>query len=142
MPVDPLTQPDLFEIEHMSLQPERLRFGHPERVYLEHWQKLNRRDSAINSGFTYLEWILCPSGRRYPGCISQRDARVAASFAQWLGTNCGMAFIMEAERRIEQERDEMQPQRRLVKAFPMKFYTRRPRRTLSEGRAMTFGDDI
>ena len=74
----------------------------PERIYAAAWKARNRRSPGINSGFTYLEWILCPSGQRYPPPISRRDAAVAASVIQWLGTNIGLGFIRECERKIDQ----------------------------------------
>ena len=83
----------------LTLQPDRLEHGMPERIYYERWQQLNKRHPAVNSGFTALEWILCPSGSR-PGPVSARDAVVAACVIQWLGTNCGMGFIRACEESI------------------------------------------
>jgi len=40
----------------------------------------------------------------YVPLVSQRDATVAATVIQWLGTNCGGAFIQDVENRIKQER--------------------------------------
>lgn len=84
---------------HVSLQERRL-LSPPERVFLEKWREDNVRHQAINSGFSTLEWILCPDGEKRPGLVSHRDAQVAASVIQWLGTNCGQGFIWECERRI------------------------------------------
>ena len=99
----PLEQPELFEPEHDSYQQTRLKFGLPERIYAERWKLLNAR--PLSGAATYLEMILCPSGR-IPDLhgvppISRRDAAVAASVIQWLGTNCGMGFLRETERIIE-----------------------------------------
>lgn len=113
-------QPELYEPIHESLQLPRLRWGHAERIYLEHWQLLNRRSPGVNRGFTILEHILCPSDQDTPGPITQRDAIVAACFAQWLGTNCGLAFLREAERRIDSERERGLAEPRHV--FPVRFY--------------------
>jgi hypothetical protein len=91
-------QPELFEPVHESLQPRRLsEVG--EHVYLQKWQEANRRRPAVNRGYTSLEWILCPEGKS-PLPVTQRDATVAACLVQWLGTNCGRAFIWSAEREI------------------------------------------
>lgn len=98
--IEPLSQFELFEPEHVSFHMDRLRFGFPERIYLRRWQELNVRHPAVNSGFTYLEHILTPRGRT-PGPVSRRDAMVAAAVIQWLGTNCGCGFLMECEREIE-----------------------------------------
>jgi hypothetical protein len=93
-----------FEPEHASYHMHRLEHGVDERVYLEEWRRQNARQPGINRGFTYIEHILCPQGQRCPDSVSQRDAFVAASVIQWLGTNCGSAFIHECERRIKKEK--------------------------------------
>lgn len=103
--IEPVTQPELYEPVHEGLHPARLRADAPETVYAEHWIKLNKRDPCRNGGHTYLEHILCPTGRD-PGPVTQRDATVAACVVQWLGTNCGMAFIIEAEREIARRGEE------------------------------------
>jgi hypothetical protein len=128
MKVEPVLQPELFEPQHVSLQGSRLEHGMPERVYLEHWRKLNERHPSVNRGFTALEWILCPTGLM-PGPVTQRDAIVAACVIQWLGTNCGMGFLYSAERRIEELRDAEAPPRTV---FPLIFYRPAPKTRLIE----------
>ncbi|MCK5604361.1 hypothetical protein KAR91_20900 [Candidatus Pacearchaeota archaeon] len=92
---------------HESLQQRRLnRF--PERIYAEVWKKRNVRQPYSNGGFTYLEWILCPDDRRVPALVSDRDAEVAASVIQWLGTNVGTSFVYECESKIKLERKREQ----------------------------------
>lgn len=98
---DPDFQPELFDPRHVSLHPDRLSRD-PERIYAEHWRTRNARHPAVNSGFTALEWILCPTGWWPPRPVSQRDAVVAASVVQWFGTNCGLAFIEDCEREVQQ----------------------------------------
>jgi len=90
----------LFGLEHESYRPERLKHSPEESVYLERWKKENARQAAMNRGYTLLEHILCPPEREYPGRVSQRDAYVAASVIQWLGTNCGRAFLDECAEEI------------------------------------------
>jgi hypothetical protein len=95
----------LLEPKHKSLHQARLKndFNVAEKVYAEHWIEENKRNSAINRGFTLLEWILTPTGQECPsGRVSHRDAEVAASVIQWLGTNCGLAFLGECERKIKE----------------------------------------
>lgn len=116
----------------------RLAFGLAERVYARRWAKANRRICWLNRGYGALEAILgqyvmvparrlcrshgwgCSSRkpgkprwgeelRTIPAVITQRDATVAASVIQWLGTNCGQAFVREAEREIAQKRANSTP---------------------------------
>lgn len=95
-----MDQPELFpDPEHRSAHMHRLRFSASEQIYLDAWRALNERKIYVNEGFTALEWLLTGTGTPRP--VTQRDAVVAASFAQWLGTNCGRGFIWDAERKID-----------------------------------------
>lgn len=99
--------------EMRSLHPNRLTHA-PERIYFERWQNENERHSAVNGNHTALELILCPPELQPKdfasyGLVprpSQRDADVATAIIQWLGTNCGHAFVLDCEARIEKERAE------------------------------------
>lgn len=114
-------QCELFPIEHSSLQRRRLlkRTGplhanevNPERIYLAEWKRENKRSPGVNRGYSLIEWILCPDGRTEPLPVSTRDARVAASVIQWLGTNCGLAFMRRCEQKIRQARSLSEAARR------------------------------
>jgi hypothetical protein len=75
-------------------------FVNAERVYLKHWRDENKRKSGLNGGKGLLE-LLLSEDNGYAADISQRDATVAATVIQWLGTNCGRCFVMECDREIE-----------------------------------------
>ena len=90
----------LFDAPPEGFHQRRKAYPGSEQVYAEQWEKRNRRVSGINHGFTYLEWLLCPEMQEYPEEVSIRDVRVAAAVIQWLGTNCGGAFVHECERII------------------------------------------
>lgn len=94
------------EPAHDSLHHGR-QVNQPERLFIQHWQTLNRRDPAVNNGYTALELILHPEGQAMPARrVSQRDAEVAASVIQWLGTSCGKAFLSTVERDIDRQHAE------------------------------------
>lgn len=95
---------EAIEPRHQGLHPNRL-LSDPERIYFEEWCKANERVPFVNSGFNTLEWILCPSEQRTPDRVGDRDAQVAATLIQWLGTNCGRCFIEKCEQRIRREQD-------------------------------------
>lgn len=86
-----------------GLHPDRMK-NHAERLYVEHWRKQCIRQPGLNHGYGLLELVLCPEGQKWPGHVSQRDATVATTVIQWLGTNCGRCFIDEVERKITSER--------------------------------------
>ena len=47
-----------------------------------------------------------PLGFTLPDDITQRDADVAATVIQWLGSNIGQSFLYEVEKKILEERPE------------------------------------
>lgn len=75
-----------------------------ERVFLRHWRKENKRVSGTNGGCGVLELILSEDPNGHAVDLTQRDATVAATVIQWLGTNCGYAFLHEVERETERLR--------------------------------------
>lgn len=100
-------QGELLPAEPRSLQQRRLRkFDRvsPERIYLAAWKLETRRN--VRLGYTALDLILCPDGVRYPIPASRRDAVVAASIIQWLGTNIGGSLIRKCEAAIVKARCE------------------------------------
>lgn len=112
-------QRELLKVEHVSLQQRRLRKPraddphkdvNAERVYAAAWKRKNRRLSFLNHGYTLLEWVLCPDGQRWPPPVSRRDAAVAASVIQWLGTAAGLGFIRSCERTIDHARRQRDAQ--------------------------------
>lgn len=113
-------QQELLGVDHTSLQPRRLRKRkddpNPERIYAAAWLRHNRRHPAVNGGYGYLELILAPDRTHVPP-VSRRDARVAASVIQWLGTNVGMGFIWECERAIDALRRTDDEKRRRPSLF-------------------------
>lgn len=102
---------------HRSLNPERLSFA-PEEIYLRQWVKQQERTPGLNGGWGLLEILLSPTRvprSQFPGDshrpfyvppVSQRDAEVAATVIQWLGTNCGRCFMEQCEKEIESARAE------------------------------------
>ena len=77
----------------------------PERIFLKRWRSENKSRQAFNGGAGVLELILSEDSNDYAADLTQRDATVAATVIQWLGTNCGRAFLHECEREIERQRE-------------------------------------
>jgi hypothetical protein len=97
---------------HVGAHASRVRSGDAERVYAEEWARENAPESGRNGGHMTLELLpdetpdvsSSPLFSRVPPMISQRDAFVAATVIQWLGTNVGGSFVRMCEARIEKER--------------------------------------
>lgn len=80
---------------HEPLQPLRENFI-GERVILQEWQSLMASDVPFDDasdGETWLDFILAHLSKP-----TQRHATVAASFVTWLGTSCGLSFVIRARK--------------------------------------------
>lgn len=89
-------------IRHIGRFPNRLKFdydNHPnrEKAFADHWRKENENvPSWLNGGHGVLEHLLLANEKEcIIGDLTQRDAIVAATVIQWLGTNCGWCFLDE-----------------------------------------------
>lgn len=100
-------QGELLPVSHRSMQRRRLkkRTEHdgapavnPERVYAAAWLRRHREDPRF---LNKILWPLDdPKHTWGPPGITRRDAAVAASIVQWLGTNVGLGFVYACERTI------------------------------------------
>lgn len=81
------------ETKHIGLNQHRLSSNQLERRFAEHWDDLNKRGDT-------LAWILNrfdSRGAQRKGHVSARDADVAASVIQWLGSPVGQGFLAEVK---------------------------------------------
>lgn len=101
------TQGELLPVEHRSLQQRRLKnHGHvnPEAIYAAEWKQMNREWRNL------LGLILAPEDgprdlltqQRLPVCVTRRDAVVASTIIQWLGTNVGGSFVRRCQQKVEE----------------------------------------
>lgn len=88
------------QIDHESLNEYRLANNPLERAFLEEWKEINKRAPMINHGWGTLEIILSSDFNDVQP-ISQRDANVAATVIQWLGTVCGQCFLRDVAERMK-----------------------------------------
>lgn len=109
---------------HMSFEVSRLdhvaREGDTESAFADVWMAENHPElnRSINGGLGILwdligfgterEW---PFGRTEGPCypVTTRDARVAATVVQWLGTNCGMSFLALALKQAGYRMEKISP---------------------------------
>jgi len=85
------------DIKHIGNCQERRNIWNPgEIVYAEEWERVNNNQ--------YLILLLNQSTNDFfYNSISQRDAFVAATVIQWLGTNIGQGFIEKCQKKIEEK---------------------------------------
>lgn len=107
---------------HRGLQYRRNKYpsNYRERVFSEEWEKECAAVRGTNYGQGILQdLMLVPNnhapdrfkglwptfdvfgwwGVRWAFVINQRDATIAATVVQWLGTNCGFCFLEKVLRR-------------------------------------------
>lgn len=92
------------KLRHVSLWARRNEFDELEKAFSERWaaandrswprlndtlQKILTRPNKPRDGFWYGE------GHKRAFWVCQRDATIAATVIQWLGTNCGFAFLRQ-----------------------------------------------
>lgn len=95
------------KLRHIGWRVERCRYSLLERVFAEEWIKECTPRPGINYGFGLLQDLFVRPSKLFglfrAGSlrllISKRDAFVAATVVQWLGTNCGYAFLEKCLRR-------------------------------------------
>ena len=75
--------PETTPVKHEGLHTHRLRTNYLERVMSEHWADL------CEDG--HLEYLLSLDNKWRP--VSERDAVIAATVIQWLGTSVGQNFL-------------------------------------------------
>ncbi len=85
-----------------GLHPARMT-NYPERIYVERWRVENELARSGDS-IGLLRLLLQPEGKGEWFQITTRDAAVATTIIQWLGTPVGRCFVSTCERQIEEER--------------------------------------
>jgi hypothetical protein len=80
-------------ITHEGLHTNRLRVRENvlENKFAEAWEKENSR----SDGHDLLDYLLALDNNNPRGEFSQRDATVAATIIQWLGTHVGQCFLRD-----------------------------------------------
>jgi len=121
-------QRELLPVEHRSWTQRRLKYKgvtgwiNAEAFYHAAW----RRENGNRVTRPLLPGILCTDKDRAAGWeavpVSRRDAMVAATVIQWLGTNVGRGFVLGVEREIDEARKKQEQvqevRRRLKPAAP------------------------
>lgn len=83
--------------EYKPVRSTYPRPGHiGEQVYFEDWQKLVRE--LPQYGYHVPNSMLVDILWQHPGYVTQRHATICTSFVIWLGTNCGAAIRLGADR--------------------------------------------
>ncbi len=77
------------KIKHVGLSTHRLYDNPLEKAFAEAWAAENKSVA----GYNLLDWLLAKDPNHPKGEVSQRDATVAATMIQWLGSPVGQSFL-------------------------------------------------
>lgn len=77
-------------MNHRGNRTHRFKQNPLEKVFSDKWEEANDKP---NNGPGILAWSM--GDGQFAGDISQRDATVAASIIQWLGSPVGQRFLLE-----------------------------------------------
>ena len=95
--------------QHVGYAHYRCEFNPREKAFFEQWMKENSPNPAINAGHGILQDLFFEPDKNslsmrhghFVHIMNERDRMIAATVIQWLGTNCGMAFLYEALKRFD-----------------------------------------
>lgn len=88
---------------HRSSEYRRVEFCEREKTFADEWEKENQEIPGLNSGMGIMQHLTDV----LEGGMTARDACVAASAIQWLGTNCGLGFLGKVVQNSPGIRDSM-----------------------------------
>ncbi len=91
-----ITNRNYDKIKHEGARPERQKHNVWEHSYAKKWKEENHRKPGLNGGYGTLESLLSDKNNQWQ--LTQRDAYVAATLIQFLGTNGGSCLLWEVER--------------------------------------------
>jgi hypothetical protein len=91
------------KIKHEGLNKHRLSREPLEKIYARKWAEANDRRPGMPHGT--LQYLLGDDNRPLDE-LDQRDAEVAATVIQWLGSPVGQFFVADALREYELKADE------------------------------------
>lgn len=79
------------KIKHEGLSTNRLNENPLERAFSEAWKAYNNS----TAGYDLLDYLLALDPNNPKGEVSKRDAVVAATIIQWLGSPVGQCFFRD-----------------------------------------------
>ena len=80
-------------IKHEGRSTHRFDDNPLERVFADEWKEMNDGEGR---GHGILAYLLAENPNRPRNEVSDRDAEVAATVIQWLGSNVGQCFLSRA----------------------------------------------
>lgn len=82
---------------YIGFHNHRLNYTNPrEQAFSKHWRKNNTNCSWINRGYGILQDLFIGDDGTWHHAMTPNDKLIASTIVQWLGSNCGMAFMEEA----------------------------------------------
>lgn len=92
---------------NVGINTKRLPHNEREQAFHDQWQEENAPQPGINNGHGILQDLFINRGEGLRSFdyevmeeMSKRDRMIVATVIQWLGSNCGMAFLSDALKRF------------------------------------------
>jgi hypothetical protein len=98
---------DRMKRQNVGLSVHRLSREPLERIFAEEWVRENTSACPGVGGDVLLDWLLAAEPNHPKGEVTQRDATVAATVIQWLGSPVGQGFLRRVRERARMERVRM-----------------------------------
>lgn len=76
---------------------ERTEWNKLEKAFAELWEHENKSGTSAYRGVGLMQALFCNRGHEHQVSASERF--VVATMIQWLGSNCGFAFLRQALRK-------------------------------------------
>lgn len=92
---------------NVGINTKRLQHNPREQAFHDQWLQENAPVAGVNCGHGILQDLFIETGdlmgfnRKVVEEINNRDRQIVATVIQWLGSNCGMAFLNEALSRFD-----------------------------------------
>lgn len=86
-----------YKMEHIGKSVHRLKSNPLEKIYAEEWAEENSKARGI------LDYLLAEDPNYPAGEVTERDAMVAATVIQWLGSPVGQGFVDKVMKRKKDE---------------------------------------
>ena len=82
------------KLKHEGRQPYRLKNNPMERAFARAWKERNTVAPGM-MGHGILDYLLADDSNRPLDEVTERDASVAATVVQWLGSPVGQCFVRD-----------------------------------------------
>lgn len=97
------------KIKHEGIHAKRLEHNFAEKIFADRWAQQNKESQLLRQ--------LLNTSKSTLELITQRDADVAATIVQWLGSNVGKCFVKECLKDITKVHEDNKNKKCICKSY-------------------------